>query len=201
MCCRRCSKVSAHKSPTSASCRIGRIACATRCALPRRDRTWSSPRGVSTGEEDHVKAAIEALGRLHFWRLAIKPGRPIALGQIGKVPFMGLPGNPVAVMVTFLILGRPLVLRLSGAETTAPRRFRVAAAFDYRKRPNRCEYVRVRLSPGSDGGWLAHKFPRDGAGILSSMVESDGLAEIGEGISRIEPGMSIDFIPFGEVLE
>jgi molybdopterin molybdotransferase len=173
---------------------------ALRTAAPGQDLVVTSG-GVSTGEEDHVKAAIEALGRLHFWRLAIKPGRPIALGQIGKVPFMGLPGNPVAVMVTFLILGRPLVLRLSGAETTAPRRFRVAAAFDYRKRPNRCEYVRVRLSPGADGGWLAHKFPRDGAGILSSMVESDGLAEIGEGISRIEPGMSIDFIPFGEVLE
>src|SRR5262249_21081077 len=71
--------------------------------------------GMSTGEEDHVKAAVEAQGRLHFWRLAIKPGRPVAMGQVGRVPFMGLPGNPVAVMVTFLMLARPLILRLSGA--------------------------------------------------------------------------------------
>jgi molybdopterin molybdotransferase len=157
--------------------------------------------GVSGGEEDHVKAAVEAQGRLHFWRLAIKPGRPVALGQIGLVPFLGLPGNPVAVMVTFLVLARPLVLRLAGAGRTAPRRFRVSAGFDYKKRSNRCEYVRVQLEPDAAGGWVARKFPRDGAGILSSMVESDGLAEIGEGISRIAPGMSIDFIPFSEVLE
>jgi molybdopterin molybdotransferase len=156
--------------------------------------------GMSTGDEDHVKAAVEAQGRLHFWRLAIKPGRPVAMGQVGRVPFMGLPGNPVAVMVTFLILARPLVLRLAGAADTVPRRFRVAAGFDYKKRSNRCEYVRVRLVRG-ESGWVAHKFPRDGAGILSSMVESDGLAEIGEGISRIEPGASIDFIPFSEVME
>jgi molybdopterin molybdotransferase len=157
--------------------------------------------GMSTGAEDHVKAAVEAEGKLHFWRLAIKPGRPVAMGQVGLVPFLGLPGNPVAVMVTFLMLARPLVLRLSGAEPDPPRRFRVTAGFDYRKRSNRCEYVRARLERGADGGWLARKFPRDGAGILSSMVESDGLAEIGEGISRIEPGMSVEFIPFSEVLE
>ena len=157
--------------------------------------------GMSTGAEDHVKAAVEAQGRLHFWRLAIKPGRPVAMGQIGRVPFMGLPGNPVAVMVTFLILTRPLVQRLAGAAVTQPRRFRVTAGFDYKKRANRCEYVRARLERGGDGGWLAQKFPRDGAGILTSMVESDGLAEIGEGVSRVEPGMSVDFIPFSEVLE
>jgi molybdopterin molybdotransferase len=157
--------------------------------------------GMSTGAEDHVKAAVEAEGRLHFWRLAIKPGRPVAMGQVGRVPFMGLPGNPVAVMVTFLILARPLVLRLAGATVVPPRRFRVAAGFDYKKRANRCEYVRARLEPGQDGGWVARKFPRDGAGILSSMVESDGLCEIGEGIARIAPGAAIDFIPFGEVME
>ena len=157
--------------------------------------------GMSTGEEDHVKAAVEAQGRLHFWRLAIKPGRPVALGQIGRVPFLGLPGNPAAMMVTFLLLARPLVLCLSGARHAPPRRFRVSAGFDYKKRSNRCDYLRARLERGEAGGWVARKFPRDGAGILSPMVEADGFAEIGEGISRIEPGMSIDFIPFSEVLE
>jgi molybdopterin molybdotransferase len=157
--------------------------------------------GVSTGEGDHVKAAVEARGRLYFWRLAIKPGRPVAMGQVGRVPFMGLPGNPVAVMITFLVLARPLVLRLAGALDAAPRRFRVVADFDYKKRSNRCEYVRVRLEPSGNGGWLARKFARDGAGILSSMVEADGLVEIGEGITRIEPGAPVDFLPFSEVIE
>lgn len=156
--------------------------------------------GMSTGEEDHVKAAVEAEGRLHFWRLAIKPGRPVAMGQIGRVPFMGLPGNPVAVMVTFLMLARPLVLRLSGAADAPPRRFRVSAGFAYKKRSNRCEYVRARLVRGADGGWTAEKFPRDGAGILSSMIESDGLVEIGEGVTRLEPGATVEFLPFSEVI-
>jgi len=155
--------------------------------------------GMSTGEGDHVKAAVEAQGKLHFWRLAIKPGRPVAMGQIGRVPFVGLPGNPVAVMVTFLILARPLVLRLSGAVDVAPRWFRVTAGFEHKKRANRREYVRARLEAAADG-WVARKFPRDGAGILSSMVESDGLVEIGEGISVVHPGNPVEFLPFSEVI-
>ena len=156
--------------------------------------------GMSTGEGDHVKSAVEARGNLHFWRLAIKPGRPVAMGQIGRVPFMGLPGNPVAVMVTFLILARPLILRLSGVLDVAPRRFRVVAGFDHKKRSNRREYVRARLE-AAESGWVARKFPRDGAGILSSMVESDGLVEIGEGISMTKLGDVVDFLPFSEVIQ
>jgi molybdopterin molybdotransferase len=156
--------------------------------------------GMSTGEEDHVKAAVEAAGKLHFWRLAIKPGRPVAMGQLGRVPFMGLPGNPVAVMVTFLLLARPLVLLLAGAKDAGPRLYRVRAGFDYKKKPNRTEYVRARLVRGEDGGWVAAKFPRDGAGILTSMVESDGLVEIGEGLAKLESGAPVDFLPFAEVI-
>lgn len=110
--------------------------------------------GMSTGEEDHVKAAVEAQGTLHFWRLAIKPGRPVALGQVGRVPFIGLPGNPVAVMVTFLALARPLLLRLAGARLAEPRSFEVESGFAYKKKPERREYVRVRLE-----GSVARKFP------------------------------------------
>jgi molybdopterin molybdotransferase len=156
--------------------------------------------GMSTGEEDHVKAAVEANGTLHFWRLAIKPGRPIAMGQIGRVPFVGLPGNPVAVMVTFLLLARPLILLLAGAVDPGPRLFQVKAGFDYKKRPNRTEYVRAQLVRGADGNWIAEKFARDGAGILTSMVESDGLVEIGEGVTRLEPGATVGFLPFSELL-
>lgn len=155
--------------------------------------------GVSSGEEDHVKAAVESLGRLHFWRLAIKPGRPVAMGQLGRVPFMGLPGNPVAVMVTFLLLARPLVLRLSGADDAPPRLFRVTAGFAYDKKGSRTEYVRARLKPG-ESGWVAEKFPRDGAGILTSMVESDGLVQIPEGLSHVELGSAVEFLPFSEVI-
>jgi molybdopterin molybdotransferase len=157
--------------------------------------------GMSTGDEDHVKAAVEALGALHFWRLAIKPGRPVALGQIGRVPFMGLPGNPVAVMVTFLTLVRPLILRLAGAADIMPRSWRVRAAFDYRKKAERREFVRARLEADGSGGWIAHKFPRDGAGILTSMVESDGLVVLGEHLTRLEAGGEVEFLPFREVLD
>jgi molybdopterin molybdotransferase len=157
--------------------------------------------GMSTGDEDHVKAAVEALGSLHFWRLAIKPGRPVALGQIGRTPFMGLPGNPVAVMVTFLILARPLILRLAGATEIMPRAYRVRAGFDYRKKPERREYIRARLETDDSGGWIARKFPRDGAGILSSMVESDGFVVLGETLTRLDSGREVDFLPFREVLD
>jgi molybdopterin molybdotransferase len=156
--------------------------------------------GMSTGEEDHVKAAVEALGKLHFWRLAIKPGRPVAMGQLGLVPFMGLPGNPVAVMVTFLLLARPLILLLSGAEDSTPRLYRVASGFTYEKKGSRTEYLRARLRRDDGGLWVAEKFPRDGAGILTSMVESDGLVQIGEGVSHVELGSPVDFLPFSEVI-
>ena len=117
--CARCWRSSAPPSPISASCPIGArsIRLSLAVAAQQHDLLMSSG-GVSSGEEDHVKAAVEALGRLHFWRLAIKPGRPIAMGQIDadgrRVPFIGLPGNPVAAMVTFLRLARPLILRHDG---------------------------------------------------------------------------------------
>ncbi len=155
--------------------------------------------GVSVGEEDHVKQAVEALGKLHLWRLAIKPGRPLALGQVGAVPFVGLPGNPVAVMVTFLTLVRPIILRLMGADAAAPRRFKVRADFAHKKKKDRREWLRVRLEGGGPGTWRAVKFPREGAGILSSLVEADGLVELPEDLTRLEPGTMVDFLPFSEV--
>ncbi len=155
--------------------------------------------GVSTGEEDHVRAAVEALGAIHFWRLAIRPGRPIALGQIGRVPFIGLPGNPVAVIVTFMRFARPAILLLSGCTTIAPNFFRVRAAFEYDKKPTRREWLRASLFTDADGTLSVRKFPRDGAGILSSMVEADGLIELPEELTRLEPGTMVDFLPFNEV--
>jgi molybdopterin molybdotransferase len=155
--------------------------------------------GVSTGEEDYVKAAVERLGSLHFWRLAVKPGRPVALGQLRGVPFLGLPGNPVAAVVTFAVLARPLILKLAGASPAPPRLYPVRAGFAHKKRPGRREYLRVSLE--RDGEIVtAVKFPRDGAGILSSVVQSDGLAILDEGVAELALGESVDFLPFAEVL-
>ncbi len=156
--------------------------------------------GMSVGEEDHVKAVVQSLGDLHFWQLAIKPGRPIGLGQVRGVPFIGLPGNPVAMMVTFLRIARPMILRLAGSRDEPLTFYPVRAAFEHKKKPGRREWVRARLQPGDDGVPVARKFPRDGAGILSSLVESDGLVELPEDLTRLEPGDAVDFLPFGEVL-
>jgi molybdopterin molybdotransferase len=154
--------------------------------------------GVSTGEEDHVKAAIERLGRLDFWRLAIKPGRPVALGQVRGVPLIGLPGNPVAAALTFAVLARPLILRLGGAAAAAPLSFPVAAGFSYRKKSGRREYLRAGLAR-ENGALVARRYPKDGAGILSSIVQSDGFAVLDEGVSDLKPGATVDFLPFSEV--
>src|SRR5205807_5740981 len=154
--------------------------------------------GVSTGEEDHVRAAIERLGRLDFWRLAIKPGRPVALGQVKGVPLIGLPGNPVAAALTFAILARPLILLLAGATLVPPLTFPVRAGFNHRKKPGRREYLRATLAR-EDGAIVARKYPRDGAGILSSIVQSHGFVILDENLADISPGMAVDFLPFSEV--
>ncbi|MGB0631455.1 MAG: gephyrin-like molybdotransferase Glp [Alphaproteobacteria bacterium] len=155
--------------------------------------------GVSTGEEDHVRAAVDALGHMHFWRLAIRPGRPLALGQIGAVPFIGLPGNPVAVLVTFMRFARPAILRLGGCKAIEPDSYRVRAGFPVRKKLGRREWLRVRLERDVDGAPVVYKYPRDGAGILTSMVASDGLVELPEDLTSLEAGTMVDYLPFSEI--
>jgi len=155
--------------------------------------------GVSTGEEDHVKGAIERLGSLHFWRLAIKPGRPVALGQVGGVPLIGLPGNPVAVVVTFAAIARPLILRLAGAAPAPPQCFPVHAGFAYRKKLGRREYLRASLERRGDR-LVAVKYPKDGAGILSSITRSDGLVILDEAVGDLAADTVVDFLPFTEVI-
>jgi molybdopterin molybdotransferase len=155
--------------------------------------------GVSTGDEDHVKGAIERHGCLHFWRLAIKPGRPVALGQVGGVPLIGLPGNPVAVIVTFAVLARPLILKLAGATVPPPRHYPVQAGFSYRKKPGRREYLRARLECDGSAA-TAFRFERDGAGIISSIVRSDGLVVLDEATTSLAAGSIVEFLPFAEVM-
>ena len=155
--------------------------------------------GVSAGEEDHVKAAVERHGSVDFWRLAIKPGRPIALGRIGDAAFIGLPGNPVAAMVTFMVIARSVLLMLMGASETAAPRYAVTADFDYQKKTGRREWLRAILSETAAAGLSVKKFGSSGAGILTSMVAADGLVELPEDIESVAPGDVVQFLPFNEV--
>lgn len=155
--------------------------------------------GVSAGEEDHVKAAVEANGNIHLWRLAIKPGRPIALGQVGNAAFIGLPGNPAAAMVTFMVVARPIILWMSGASDTAVQYFTVTSGFDYKKKSGRREWARVRVEPDDEGNLTAYKDHSSGAGILTSMVGADGLVELPESVEIVRPGDHVSYLPFSEV--
>ncbi len=176
--------------------RLGAITDALRQAARGHDLIITSG-GVSAGEEDHVRAAVEAMGRLVFWRLGVKPGRPVAMGLAGGVPFMGLPGNPAAAFVTFALLARPMLAALAGSRFQPPPMLRVPAAFAYRKKAGRREYVRARLQPGPDGTAAAHKHGVDGAGILTSLTETDGLVELADDVTRVSPGDVVAFLPYG----
>jgi len=156
--------------------------------------------GVSTGEEDHVKAAVESIGRLVLWRMAIKPGRPVAMGIIDGTPLIGLPGNPVATFVTFVHVVRPTVLALFGAAQEKLVPMPVRAGFACKKKIARREYVRVSLCKSGDGAIEAVKFPREGAGLLSSLVDTDGLVELGEEVTQVEPGQTVGFLAFAGLM-
>ena len=167
--------------------------------------------GVSTGEADHVRSAVERIGSLVFWRVAIKPGRPVAMGVIRAAPrkdyaanrgaaFVGLPGNPVAVFVTFVRVVKPLLRRLAGARPQSLLPLPVRAAFAYRKKKDRREYVRVALRRAADGELEAVKHPQDGAGILTSLTETDGLLEFPEDLTAIEPGAHVGFLSYAALI-
>jgi molybdopterin molybdotransferase len=155
--------------------------------------------GVSTGEEDHIRSAIANHGSLYFWRLAIKPGRPVAMGQIGATPLAGLPGNPVAALLTFALVARPMIEALSGTTPHVARRFRVVSDFSYSKKMGRREYVRVSLDEGA-GLARARRYHKEGAGMLTSLTETDGLVELGEDTTRVQPGTEVDFVPYSELI-
>jgi molybdopterin molybdotransferase len=162
--------------------------------------------GVSTGEADHVRTAVERIGRLVFWRVAIKPGRPVTMGVLpGSNPgtgaaFVGLPGNPVAVFVTFVCVVRPLLLRLSGAELKPLIALPVRLAFAYRKKKGRREYIRVTLRPDANGTIEAVKHPQDGAGVITSLTETDGLIELGEEVTDVAPGATAGFLSYATLI-
>lgn len=159
--------------------------------------------GVSHGGEDRVREAVTELGAVNFWSLATKPGRVVALGHVAvagrSVPFIGLPGNPVAVVVMFLMIARPILLRLAGAKAAARKPFRVRAGFDFAKKVGRREWLRAHLVQTPDGVTV-EKFSEDGSGILSSMVETDGLIELAEDVGAVTRGDLVDFLPYAELM-
>jgi len=155
--------------------------------------------GVSVGEEDHVKPAVEAEGRLNLWQIAIKPGKPLAFGEVGKGErpafFVGLPGNPVSSFVTFLLFVRPFILALQGAQPSNPPRFPMRADFSWPKADRRNEFLRVRINE-QQGLSL---FPNQSSGVLTSTVWGDGLVDNPPG-QTIAAGDTVHFIPFSALL-
>ncbi|MGH6900369.1 MAG: molybdopterin molybdotransferase MoeA, partial [Geminicoccaceae bacterium] len=177
--------------------RADAVARALRQAAAVHDAVITSG-GASRGDEDHVVRTVDRLGRLHFWQIAVKPGRPLAFGQVGRAVFVGLPGNPVAAVVCFLRFARPLLTALGGGRWPEPRAFLVPADFAMSKKPDRREYLRARLTLGPDGRTWVQRIEREGSGILTSLTEADGLIELAEDLARVERGDPVEFVPFSE---
>jgi len=151
--------------------------------------------GVSVGEEDHLRPAVQAEGQLDLWQIAIKPGKPLAFGRVQNAWFIGLPGNPVSSFVTFLLLVRPVILRLQGATALEPQRYSLRADFAWPKPDRRREFLRARLGPS--GG--LELFPNQSSGVLSSAVWGDGLVD-NPPATAIAVGDIVHFIPFSALL-
>ena len=155
--------------------------------------------GTSRGEEDHIVAMLDEIGKRHLWQLAVKPGRPMSFGQIGDTVFFGLPGNPVACMVCFLLYIRPALLRLGGADWREPMRFPLPAGFEItKKKPGRREFWRGKVVQDGDGRPKLEKFARDGSGLISGLWQSGGLIEVGEDVTSVTENELLDFIPWSE---
>jgi molybdopterin molybdotransferase len=149
--------------------------------------------GVSVGEADFVKGLMEQLGEVVFWKIAMKPGRPLAYGRIGKAHFFGLPGNPVSVMVTFYQFVREALLLLMGAHPVMPvPTFAATCAVRLKKAPGRTEFQRGILSPGEGGEWRVRPTGEQGSGILKSMSEANCFIILGDQVGNVEPGTRVE---------
>ncbi|MBU1460863.1 MAG: molybdopterin molybdotransferase MoeA, partial [Gammaproteobacteria bacterium] len=154
--------------------------------------------GVSVGEEDHLKQAIRELGELHMWRLAIQPGKPLAFGEVNGKPWIGLPGNPAAALITSLVVARPFLLSAQGCTDVLPKPIRLTAGFAWRKPNNRRQYLRARLEQ-VDGELRVCLHPRQGSAMLTSASWAEGLALV-ERNRTLEAGEVVEYLPFSELL-
>lgn len=155
--------------------------------------------GVSVGEEDHVKAAVERVGKLDLWRIAIKPGKPLAFGKTGDAFFIGLPGNPVAALVTFCLFVRPFILRCQNVAEVAPTCLQVRADCVWSRPDKRRQFLRARLKTAGDGATVVDIYPNQSSAVLTSTVWADGLVDLPAG-KVVELGDMVNYIPFSEVL-
>ncbi len=153
--------------------------------------------GVSVGEEDHVRIAIEQLGELRLWRLAIKPGKPLAYGQINETAFIGLPGNPVSVFATFCLFVCPVIQIMQGRTWHEPIALPVSADFDWPKPDSRREFLRARLALDANGQTVAQIYPNQDSGVLTSTVWADGFVEIAEN-QTVQAGEPVNYVPFAQ---
>jgi len=171
------------------------LEAAFRDAASRADAVITSG-GVSVGEADHTKQVMAALGDVRFWRIAMRPGRPMAIGKIGDAILFGLPGNPVAVMVTFYALVRDALLAMSGASPAPLLTVRARTVKAIRKKPGRTEYQRGIVSRGADGAMELRLTGSQGSGILRSMSEANGLVVLGHEQGDVNAGDFVDVLPF-----
>lgn len=155
--------------------------------------------GVSVGEEDHVRAAVEQTGHLDLWRLNIKPGKPLAFGFVGETPFVGLPGNPVSAYVTGLLVLLPFLRHLQGAQAVSVATFEVRAAFDWPRPGNRREFLRARISSGTDGVPEVMLHPRQGSGALISAAWAEGVVDLADG-QVVQRGEMVRYCPLTGML-
>jgi len=153
--------------------------------------------GVSVGEEDHVKGAVESLGKLNLWKIRMKPGKPLAFGQVGKTAFIGLPGNPVSSFVTFAIFALPFIKKMQGNSEHQTNAIKVQANFDCERARPRREYARARLDY-STGSAQANLFPKQGSDVMSSIVWAHGIIEIPEDIT-FKAGELLNYYPLSEL--
>ena len=154
--------------------------------------------GVSVGDEDHVKNALQRVGKLDLWRIAVKPGKPLAYGRIGEADFIGLPGNPVSTLVTFCLFVRPFLLTRMGATEVQPRFMPVRAGFDRPRAGRRREFARARIAGDGMQMPVAHLHPRQGSDVLSSTTWADGLVEIPEG-TTVAQGDVLRYVDFDQL--
>jgi molybdopterin molybdotransferase len=154
--------------------------------------------GVSVGEEDHVKAAVAQLGHIDLWKVAMKPGKPLAYGRIGEADFIGLPGNPVSAFATFSLFARPFILKRMGAVDILPTIYSLRAASAWSKAGDRREFLRARTQIGTDGVLEAQLFPNQSSGVLTSSTWANGFVDLEIG-QTIAVGDMIRFIPFNEL--
>ncbi len=155
--------------------------------------------GVSVGEEDHVRAAVESMGRIDLWQIAMKPGKPLAYGQANGADFIGLPGNPVSAFVTFVLMGLPFLQIRMGLTPTPLAARNMVADFEWLKPDRRREFIRVRQHQRTDGQWVLQRWPNQGSGVMSSVAWADGFVDIAPG-AVIEPGQTVPYLALSDLL-